>query len=277
RTSTPWSATRASSRPRRSKRESGSSWTGTGSTTGSDGMSTPRLVSGWGRQPVVTATGDAPADRARAAAVEAARPALPHGLGRSCGDAALPAPGQRFLDTRGLDRFIAFDEATGVLEAEAGVNLQAVTDAFVPRGWFLPVTPGTRFVTLGGAVAGNVHGKNHHHVGSIENFLAFIEVVTPAGTFTCSPTERADLFRATVGGYGLTGLVTRVALRLKAVASPRVRVRGLRRKSLEDLFAAFREHDAGSAYSVAWVDTLARGGGLGRGVLLLGDHAGDDG
>lgn len=243
------------------------------------------ILAGWGRFPVVRAPGTGAATRAaaeaalRAAAEATPSPALPapgilpRGMGRSYGDASLPASGASFLDARGLDRFLAFDPATGVLEAEAGVTLHSLLQTFVPRGWFPPVTPGTRWVTLGGAVASNVHGKNHHHAGSIERFVEGLEVATPTGTFTCSPTERPDLFRATLGGYGLTGIVTRVRLRLRRVASPRVRVRSVRAATLAGLFDAFRAHDAAHEYSVAWVDTLARGRSLGRGILHLGDHA----
>jgi FAD/FMN-containing dehydrogenase len=126
---------------------------------------------------------------------------------------------------------------------------------------------------LGGAVASNVHGKNHHHCGSVEHFVDFLEVATPSGFVRCSRSEHPDLFRSTVGGYGLTGLITRVGLRMKRVTSPRIRGRALRRGTLAELFAAFRDNDFGCEYSVAWIDTLARGRSLGRGVLLLGDHA----
>jgi decaprenylphospho-beta-D-ribofuranose 2-oxidase len=226
-------------------------------------------LSGWGRFPVVSAEGSAPRSVAEALDLS---PALPRGLGRSYGDASLPAAGHAFADTRFLDRFMRLDPATGVLEAEAGVSLQDILETVLPKGFFLPVTPGTRWVTLGGALASNVHGKNHHHRGSIENFVEWLEVATPAGALRCSRTERPDLFNATVGGYGLTGLITRAALRLKPVASSRILGRGLRRPTLDALFEAFRRNDA-DEYSVAWIDTLARGASLGRGVLLLGDHA----
>ena len=238
------------------------------------------LLSGWGRTPVVSAAGTFPATRAEAATVataaSAASGALPRGLGRSYGDASLPASGGSFLDTRFLDRFLGYDPATGILEAEAGISLHSILEVMVPRGYFLPVTPGTRWVTLGGAVASNVHGKNHHHTGSIEHFVTSLEVLTPAdpaNPIRCSPTERPDLFRATVGGYGLTGLITRVSLRLKPISSARIRTRTVRARNLHALFAAFRENDKGAEYSVAWVDTLATGAALGRGLLMLGEHA----
>lgn len=209
--------------------------------------------------------------RARAAAFAPDFP-LPRGLGRSYGDASLPAPGTDFLGTESLDRFLAFDPSTGILEAEAGISLQTILKTLLPRGFFLPVTPGTQWVTLGGAVASNVHGKNHHHVGSIERFVTFLEVATPLGTLRCSPTERPDLFRATVGGYGLTGLITRIGLKMKSVTSDKIVGRAVRGRSLGEIFEALRRED-GATYSVAWIDTLARGRAMGRGLLLVGEHA----
>lgn len=227
-------------------------------------------LSGWGRVPVVDAAGVYPDARAEAAAFPGA---LPRGLGRSYGDASLPAPGVPFLDTRFLDRFISFDPATGILEAESGMSLRTVLQAFMPRGWFLPVVPGTQWVTLGGAVASNVHGKNHHRSGSIERFVTGLEVATPSGLLRCGPAENAALFRATVGGYGLTGLITRVSLRMKPIVSPDMDTLELPCRNLLELFEGFRRHDATHEYSVAWIDTLAHGASMGRGVLLLGNHA----
>jgi FAD/FMN-containing dehydrogenase len=198
---------------------------------------------------------------------------LPRGLGRSYGDAGLPAQGHRALNSRRLDRLLSFNPYSGVVDAESGVSLQALLAVAVPRGFFLPVTPGTMFVTLGGALASNVHGKNHHRSGSIEHFVIELEVATPAGTYVCSPEARPDLFRATLGGYGLTGFITRAKLRLKPVASARVDTLRIRAAGLDSLFALFAKHDAGYEYSVAWLDTLARGGRMGRGVLMLGNHA----
>src|SRR5688572_5223752 len=181
----------------------------------------PATLSGWGRNPVVAAREAWPATVADLPDC-LARPYLPRGLGRSYGDAGLPAAGHLAVNAGALDRFLAFDPETGVLEAEAGVTLERILRVFVPRGFFLPVTPGTAWVTLGGAAASNVHGKNHHRAGSLENFLESVEVMTPQGTFACSATLRPELFRATVGGYGLTGFITKASLRLKPIRSSRV-------------------------------------------------------
>ncbi len=229
-------------------------------------------LSGWGRRPIAEAEETAPRSPSELAG-QLARPYLPRGQGRSYGDAGLPAQGHRALNSVRCDRFLSFNPASGVLDAESGVTLQAILAMTVPRGYFLPVTPGTMFVSLGGAVASNVHGKNHHGSGSLEHFLIEVEVSTPAGTFTCSREARPDLFLATVGGYGLTGFITRVKLRLKPIDSAQVETLRLRAPGLDSLFALFAKHDKGYEYSVAWLDTLSRGRALGRGVLMLGNHA----
>lgn len=229
------------------------------------------VIAGWGRQPVMRGAevhpfrlGDVPACLVP--------PYLPRGMGRSYGDASLPAPGHRAVNSSCLDRFLSFDPETGILEAESGVSLDRILRVFVPKGWFLPVTPGTTMVSLGGALASNVHGKNHHLSGSIERFVEDLEVATPAGTFLCSPRNNPDLFHATVGGYGLTGFITKARLRLKPIRSSRVDCQRIRAKGLDDLFRLLGRHDAGWEYSVAWLDSLARGRSLGRGILMLGNH-----
>lgn len=229
-------------------------------------------LSGWGRYPVVIAQEAAPANLGEVPGlVESAF--LPRGQGRSYGDASLPAQGHVSLNSHRLDRLLSFNPFSGVVDAEAGVTLQAMLRIVVPRGFFLPVTPGTLFVSLGGAIASNVHGKNHHRAGSLEHFILEMEVATPTGTFTCSPEIRSDLFRATVGGYGLTGFITRAKLRLKPIQTDRLDCLRVRAPGLDSLFALFAKHDAGYEYSVAWLDTLARGRSLGRGVLMVGNHA----
>lgn len=234
-------------------------------------MSTEAL-SGWGRVPRVSAEEFAPVTLGEIpAATEQGY--LPRGRGRSYGDAGLPAAGHRALNSRRLDRFLSFNPASGVLEAEAGATFREILRIAIPRGYFLPVTPGTMDVSVGGAIASNVHGKNHHQVGSLEHFIPELEVATPTGIFACSRTVRPDLFRATVGGYGLTGFITRARLQLKPVESDRVDCYRVRASGLDALFALFARHDAGYDYSVAWLDTLSRGTKLGRGVLMLGNHA----
>ncbi len=229
-------------------------------------------LSGWGRYPIVTAEADEPDSLGRIASLTQ-HAYLPRGQGRSYGDAGLPATGHRAINSYRLTRLISFNPFSGVIDAEAGVTLQAILRVAVPRGFFLPVTPGTMAVSLGGALASNVHGKNHHHSGSIEHFVLEMEVATPSGTFVCSPTVLPDLFCATLGGYGLTGFITRAMLRLKPIATAKVETLRVRAPGLDSLFALLSKHDTDFEYSVAWLDTLARGKSLGRGVLMLGNHA----
>ncbi len=139
---------------------------------------------------------------------------LPYGLGRSYGDSCLNGGGT-LLDTSPLNRFIAFDEGTGLLRCEAGVTLAEILNVIVPRGWFLPTTPGTKFVTVGGAIANDVHGKNHHKAGTFGCHVTRFELACSDGErLICSPDENADLFRATIGGLGLTGLILWAEIRV---------------------------------------------------------------
>jgi decaprenylphospho-beta-D-ribofuranose 2-oxidase len=166
----------------------------------------------------------------------------------------------------------AFDGEAGTVVADAGLSLDALLRLLVPNGWFVPVTPGTRFVTLGGALAADIHGKNHHRDGSFSEHVAWFELATPAGELRrVAPGD--ELFAATAGGMGLTGVVTRVKLRLIRVASAAMTVTTERAADLDTLLARLSERDADFRYSVAWIDCLKRGAGMGRGVLMWGDHA----
>ena len=199
--------------------------------------------------------------------------ALPYGGGRSYGDSCLN-PGNAVLHTRGLDRFIAFDACTGVLRCEAGVFLAEILDLVVPQGWFLPVTPGTRFVTIGGAIANDVHGKNHHRAGSFGNHLTRFELLRSNGErIECRPGDANGWFPATVGGLGLTGLVTWAELQLRRIRGPWLQRESIRFGNLEEFFQLSHESVDTHEYSVAWVDCLARGKALGRGHFLRADHA----
>jgi FAD/FMN-containing dehydrogenase len=197
---------------------------------------------------------------------------LPYGNGRSYGDVCLNEGGVLF-DMRGLERFIAFDPVTGVLSCEAGVLLGEISKVTLPRGWFLPVTPGTKFVTLGGAVANDVHGKNHHRYGSFGNHVLSFELLRSDGArLLCSPEENADLFAATIGGLGLTGVVTQVSLQLRPVASPFIAGQSIKFGNLDEFFHLSAQSDANYEYTVAWVDCLSSGKDLGRGHFMRGNH-----
>lgn len=230
-----------------------------------------QTLSGWGRYPQVV-TQVARPDRYVELAQLAQGAALARGHGRAYGDAAVSASGTTVLMTR-LNRFLAFDAASGLLTAEAGVSLDEILQVVMAQGWFLPVTPGTRFVTLGGAVAADVHGKNHHHVGSFSAFVREIELFTPRGALRCSATENAPIFWATVGGMGMTGLIGEVTLQLKRIPSADMQVQHRPAANLAEAFALMESAELDDEYTVAWIDCLASGKNLGRSVFMRGHHA----
>ncbi|HUM90212.1 MAG TPA: FAD-binding oxidoreductase [Candidatus Competibacter sp.] len=198
---------------------------------------------------------------------------LPYGNGRSYGDSCLNEGGA-LLHTRGLDRFIIFDPTTGVLRCEAGILLSEILELIVPQGWFLPVTPGTRFVTVGGAIANDVHGKNHHRAGTFGAWIRGFELLRSDGSRRrCSPTENPDWFAATVGGLGLTGLITWAEIQLRRIANPWIASETIRFGGLEEFFAVSAASDRDYEYTVAWLDCTSRGAALGRGLFMRGNHA----
>lgn len=200
-------------------------------------------------------------------------PVTPRGLGRSYGDASYDGRGV-VLDSRGLDRYVAFDETTGLLRCEAGVSFADIVRTFVPRGWFLPTTPGTQFVTVGGAIAADVHGKNHHRVGSLgEHVVEFMLLLASGEVVRCARDENPDLFFATLGGMGLTGFVVDATIRLSRIETAYVTVDYRRSRCLDDSLEAFEQGDGSYEHSVAWVDCLATGESLGRGVVMRANHA----
>ncbi len=198
---------------------------------------------------------------------------LPYAYGRSYGDSCLN-DGGTLLDARGLDRMIAFDAATGVLRAEAGMSLAQVLEFSVPRGWFLPVSPGTRYVSLAGAVANDIHGKNHHRAGTFGRHVRAFELLRSDGArLVCSLQENSELFRATVGGLGLTGLILWVEIALKPIQSAEFEVESIKFGDLDEFFSLSSESDESHAYTVAWVDCAASGAKLGRGIFMRGNEA----
>jgi decaprenylphospho-beta-D-ribofuranose 2-oxidase len=228
-------------------------------------------LAGWGRYPKADCTLHAPRGEAEMRAALANGPAIARGNGRSYGDSALNP--EATLSTRKLNRMLAFDPQSGVLTAEAGVILGDVIAAFLPRGWFPSVTPGTKFVTIGGAIAADVHGKNHHVDGGFGNFTDWIDVMGPDGeVIRASRDENPELFQWTVGGMGLTGVILRAAIRLRRVESGWIRQETIAAPNLAAAMDAFEEN-ADAPYSVAWIDTLATGADLGRSLVMLGRHA----
>ncbi len=235
---------------------------------------TQQAVTGWGRYITDTCHVYRPGGLGELDHVAAGGGrAIARGLGRSYGDPAQIADGQ-VLTLDWLDRFRSFDEPTGELDAECGVSLGEILRTFVPRGWFLHVTPGTRHVTLGGAIAADVHGKNHHCDGSFAQSVIDFDLIKADGeVVTCSRETNAELFWATIGGMGLTGVIRRARIRLRRIETAYVNTQTRRAANLDEAFELFAAEDGSFRYSVAWIDCLAKGKSLGRCVLMRGDHA----
>ena len=198
---------------------------------------------------------------------------LPYGKGRSYGDCCLNNGGA-LLDASGLDRFIEFDAKEGILRCEAGVTLQTIRHVILSANWFLPVTPGTEFVTIGGAVANDVHGKNHHRAGSFGCHVERLELLrSDIGRVVCSRVENGDLFAATIGGLGLTGLILWAEMRLKPVQGPYIDCEFVRFETLQEFFDLCATSDKEYEYTVAWLDCSRNGNTMGRGILTRGNHS----
>ncbi|HET7539173.1 MAG TPA: FAD-binding oxidoreductase [Polyangiaceae bacterium] len=201
------------------------------------------------------------------------RGTTPRGLGRSYGDAALNSGG-RVLGMTAFNRYLGFDEATGTLCCEAGVSLEDILRDFAPRGFFPMVSPGTKFVTVGGCIANDVHGKAHHVQGSFASCVDSFSIMLASGeVLNASRSENSDLFWANFGGMGLLGVILTATIRLRKIETTYFRQRSIRVNDLEGMLAAFREYDHEFPYSVATLDVFATGARLGRGVLALGEHA----
>lgn len=240
-------------------------------------MNSPKITKepqSWGRYPKVTHTQVLPvywrSDIPDLA--QSDQPVLPHAYGRSYGDSCLNENGVS-LDVSHLNRFISFDEETGLLCCEAGVSLAEILKVMVPRGWFLPVTPGTKFVSVGGAIANDIHGKNHHAGGTFGCHVVRFKLLRSDGQrLTCSPEENSELFHATIGGLGLTGLILWAEFKLKRIANPYIDSDHIRFSSLEEFFELSAESDKDFEYTVSWVDLLVGGEALCRGIFTRGNH-----
>lgn len=232
----------------------------------------------WGRVPHAPQQGHGcgwRSELAKAAArvVKGHGSTLPYGNGRSYGDSCL-ASSDQVLTMRRLDRLIEADWAAGVVEVEAGMTLAELLALAIPRGWFLPVTPGTQFATVGGAIANDVHGKNHHRRGTFGHHLISFSLLRHGeGSLHCSPDEQAELFAATIGGLGLTGIICAARIRLIPIRASQIDTQTVRFGGLDEFFALSETLDSQHEYAVAWVDCLARGAQRGRGVYIVGDHA----
>lgn len=198
---------------------------------------------------------------------------IPYGNGRSYGDSALNT---NIVNVRPHDYFIDFDEKSGLLHVQAGVLLADILESFVPRGWFLQITPGTKLVTVGGAIASDVHGKNHHVLGCFSECIEDFKVMVADGkVVTCSKEDTPELFKATCGGQGLTGIILSARIYLKKINSKHLDQTTIKTSNLKETFEAFEKYKT-SAYSVAWIDCLAKGKDIGRCLLKVGDFM-DDG
>ncbi len=198
--------------------------------------------------------------------------ALPVGMGRSYGDVCLLKDGNLLLTTA-MNRLIDFDPETGLLTAEAGITLAQILDFAVPRGFFLPVSPGTKYVTLGGAIANDIHGKNHHVAGTFGRHITQFELLRSDGSrMLCSPTENSDFYAATIGGLGLTGLISWATLRLKPIVSRMIDYEGIQFHGIDE-FIDLTNQSKDIEYTVSWIDCASNGRNFARGIFMQGDHS----
>lgn len=231
------------------------------------------VVSSWGRLGKWEHQVHALTDRGAAAQVvrQSGQPGIAHGMGRSYGDVCLN-PGGTLWKTTGLDRFISLDPQTGRLVCEAGVLLRDIQRLAIPRGWILPVTPGTQLVTVGGAIANDIHGKNHHVHGSFGNHITRLSLLRTDGEhIECGPTLEPRWFSATVGGLGLTGIILAAELQLQRVAGPWVDSETIPYPSLQEFFRLADTSETDWQHTVSWVDCMS--GTVGRGIFMRGNHA----
>ncbi|MEI7486931.1 MAG: FAD-binding oxidoreductase [Chryseobacterium sp.] len=195
---------------------------------------------------------------------------IARGNGRCYGDASL---GEHIFSTKKLNKFISFDRLNGILECESGVLLSEVLEISVPQGYFLYVTPGTKFISVGGAIASDVHGKNHHTEGCFSEYVIEFKLMTENGDIiTCSREENIEKFWATIGGMGLTGIILTAKFKLKNIESAYIRQESIKAENLDEIFTLFEESESWT-YTVAWIDCLQKGKNIGRSILMRGEHA----
>lgn len=201
---------------------------------------------------------------------------LAYAQGRSYGDVCLNKDGI-LLDTQHLDHFINYDKEKGILRCEAGVTFETILQLIIPHNWFLPVTPGTKYISVGGAISNDVHGKNHHKEGTFGRHVIKFELLRSNGErLICSPTENIELFNATIGGLGLTGLIIWVEFSLKKINGSQIDQETIRFNSLDEFYKISDESNTDWEYTVAWIDCLATGDELGRGLFMRGNHSSTD-
>jgi decaprenylphospho-beta-D-ribofuranose 2-oxidase len=232
-----------------------------------------KLITNWNNYPVVEADEISFDFDKELSSKLNGHPTIPHGNGRCYGDASLSTS---VVNTLRFDKILSFDIQQGIITCQSGILLSDLLQVIVPYGWFLPVTPGTKFITLGGAVASDVHGKNHHVDGSFSRHVLAMNVHSGTGEIiTCSKSSHADLFWATCGGMGLTGVVLEVTFRLKKIETSFITQKQIKAENLDEVMMLFAEY-SDYTYSVAWIDCLKTGKQFGRSILMLGEHASAD-
>ncbi len=230
-------------------------------------------LSGWGNFPRVKTKVLHPKSQEEAQQALQYKNNIARGLGRSYGDQSVNEAFHT-TDLSSLNHFLSFDESTGLLTCEAGVSLAAIIETFAPRGWFPMVTPGTKYVTVGGAIANDIHGKAHHVDGTFANCVASFRILLANGkVVTASRQENKALFEANFGGLGLLGFILSATIRLRRIETTYFVKKSVKAANLEAMLDAFEQYDALYNYSVAWIDPSAQGKNLGKGVLSLGNHA----
>ena len=230
-----------------------------------------KLISGWGLYPKYFARKEKPKSIIELKNLLLTDPLIARGNGRSYGDSAINKVNT--IDMRNFNRFLNFDKKIGLVTVEAGMLLKDIIEILLPKGWFPPVTPGTKYVTIGGMVAADVHGKNHYKNGTFSKYIKWIEIINHNGKIIrCSREENTQLFFWTIGGMGLTGIILNVAFFLKPVQTSWIKQSKLVANNIQQTFKLF-ESNKDSTYLVAWIDCYAKGKNLGRSVLLLGEHA----
>ena len=228
-------------------------------------------VTNWGNYPIVEKTFKSEDSIAKVKEfVTSHHEVIARGNGRCYGDASLA---ENIFSTHRLNKFISFDRINGIIECESGVLLSDILEVTVPQGYFLHVTPGTKFVSVGGAIASDVHGKNHHAEGCFSEFVLSFSLMKENGeVITCSREENADVFWSTIGGMGLTGIITSASIKLKNIESTYIRQESIKAENLDEIFQLFDESESWT-YTVAWIDCLQKGNAIGRSILMRGEHA----
>ena len=228
-------------------------------------------ISNWGNFPIIKANVHTPKNASDASEIlKSSKSIIARGMGRCYGDAAL---NNEILSTLAFNQIISFDSENGIIECESGVTFSEILDLVQPKGFFFEVTPGTKFISVGGAIAANVHGKSHHSNGCMGDHVIELSLLAENQEIvTCSPTENAELFHQTIGGMGLTGIILSAKFKLHRITTAYIKYENKVANNIEELFNLFEE-DHNNRYSVAWIDTLAKRNQKGRGIYFAGNHA----